>query len=508
VSAPGHVYLVGAGPWDPGLLTLRGRALLERADVVVYDYLVNPEMLASLPPKVERRCVGGPADRLDQAEINALLVELALEGRVVVRLKGGDPFVFGRGGEEADALVSAGVAFEVVPGVTAAIACAAYAGIPVTHRGFGSTLAFCTGHEATDKAESDVDYGALARMATVVFYMGARAMPHLARRLIDAGRAPTTPVALVRWATRPDQSTVETTLAACADGSAPAVEPPMIALVGDVVSLRRRIGWYERRPLHGRRVVVTRSAGQQGPLAERLRELGAEVVPFPTLDFAPPTDPSALASAVERLSTFDWVLLTSANGVDRVLDAVSAHGRDARAFGRARIACVGPATARRLAERGLVADLVPAEAVAESLFEALAAETIAGRRFALFRAEVAREVLPERLRAAGAEVEVVAAYRTVAAPVDEAIRSRIAAGDVDLVTFTASSTVQHFLSRFSPEAQARLFAQVPAVCIGPVTAQTARDAGFRVEAVADPYTVSGLLDALCGPEAFASTPRI
>jgi uroporphyrinogen III methyltransferase/synthase len=488
-------------------LTLRGRALLEQADVVVYDYLVNPETLASLPPQVERRCVGGPTDRLDQTEINALLVELALGGRVVVRLKGGDPFVFGRGGEEADALVSAGVAFEVVPGVTAAIACAAYAGIPVTHRGFGSTLAFCTGHEATDKAESDVDYGALARMATVVFYMGARAMPHLARRLIDAGRAPTTPVALVRWATRPDQSTVETTLAACAEGSAPAVEPPMIALVGEVVSLRRRIGWYERRPLHGRRVVVTRSAGQQGPLAERLRELGAEVVPFPTLDFGPPTDPSALVSADERLSTFDWVLLTSANGVDRVLDALSSRGRDARAFGRARIACVGPATARRLAERGLVADLVPREAVAEALFEALDTETIAGRRFALFRAEVAREVLPERLRAAGGEVEVVAAYRTVAAPVDEAVRTRIAAAEIDVVTFTASSTVHHFLSRFSPDTQARLFAQVPAVCIGPVTARTARDAGFRVEAVADPYTVSGLLDALCGPEAFASTSR-
>lgn len=497
MSAPGHVYLVGAGPWDPGLLTLRGQALLARADVVVHDYLANPALLEHASTRARRICVGGPGERLDQRDINALIVRLGLEGHVVVRLKGGDPFVFGRGGEEAEALVEAGVPFEVVPGVTAAIACAAYAGIPVTQRGFGSTLAFCTGHEAPDKVESDVDYAALAQMATVVFYMGARSLPAIAARLIDAGRKPETPVALIRWATRPDQRTVTTTLEACARGAAPHVEPPMIALVGDVVGLRERIGWYERRPLHGQRVVVTRSERQEGALSERLAELGAEVIAFPTIEVVPTAHTDALDDALRRLHTHDWVVFTSANGVDYALDALAMQGRDARAFGSARIACVGPSTAERLRARGLVADLVPERAVAEGLIDAFVREPLEGRRFLLLRAEVARDVLPDALTEAGASVEVVAAYRTVASTVDAGVRDRIARCEADVVTFTSSSTVRHFAARFSAAELVEVQARVVAACIGPVAAETARAAGFTVAAVADPYTVSGLVNALC-----------
>ncbi len=500
MSAPGHVYLVGAGPWDAGLLTLRGRDLIARADVVVHDYLVNPELLEHARPDAERVAVGGGRDeRLTQAEINALLVRRALEGRVVVRLKGGDPFVFGRGGEEAEALVGAGVPFEVVPGVTAAIACAAYAGIPVTHRGYGSTLAFVTGHQRADgeAATEDVDWSALARMSTVVFYMGARNLEGLARRLVEAGRAPETPVALVRWATRPDQRTVVATLADCAAVmEREALEPPLTVIVGEVVGLRDRIGWYERKPLYGLRIVVTRSQGQQGPLAGRLRELGAEVLSLPTIRFEPPADGAPLRAAIERLDSYDWVLITSANAVDFFVDALWAAGRDARALGRARLGCIGPATARRLEERGLRPDVVPEAFVAEGLLDALRTEGVAGRRVLIPRAEVAREALPDTLAAMGARVDVAPVYRTVPAEIDPAVRARVAAGEVDLVTFTSSSTVQHFCGAFGDEELARIRQGVRAACIGPVTEATARAAGFAVAASAATYTIPGLVDAL------------
>lgn len=496
--APGYVYLVGAGPWDPGLLTLRGRELLARADVIVHDYLVNPELLEHARPDAERVAVGGRGRRLSQARINALLVEQARAGSVVVRLKGGDPFVFGRGGEEAEALVQAGVPFEVVPGVTAAVACAAYAGIPVTHRGYGSTLAFVTGHQRADgEPAADIDWSALARMSTVVFYMGARNLDRLARRLRAAGRAPETPVALVRWATRPDQQTVVTTLGACAaDMERAGLEPPLTVIVGDVVSLRARIGWYERKPLHGLRVVVTRSQGQQGPLAERLRELGAEVVPLPTIRFEPPADAAPVQRAIEALGIYDWVIFTSANGVDFFLDALWGAGRDPRAFGAARVGSIGPATARRLEERGLRADVVPEAFVAEGLIEVLRAEGVGGRRVLIPRAEVAREVLPETLTELGATVDVVPVYRTVPAPIDPAIRDRVAAGDVDVVTFTASSTVHHFCRLFSDRELETVRRHVRAACIGPITEQSAREAGFEVAVSAETYTIPGLIEAL------------
>lgn len=493
--APGFVYLVGAGPWDPGLLTLRGRALLARCDTVVYDYLVNPELLGHAPDGAERIPVGRKPERLDQDRINDLLVTRARAGEVVVRLKGGDPFVFGRGGEEAEALVAAGVSFEVVPGVTAAIAGAAFAGIPVTHRGYGSTLALVTGHRAVFAAD-DVDWSALARMSTVALYMSVRRLPAIRDALIDAGRAPETPVALIRWASRPDQETVVTTLEGCAEAARDAgLEPPMTILVGEVVELRRRIGWYEQRPLWGRRVAVTRSQGQQGPLAHRLHELGAEVVPLPTIAFeAGPEAP--VAAAIARLGAYDRVIFTSANGVDYFLDALYAAGRDPRAFGAARLACIGPATARRLRARGLVADTVPETFVAEGLLDALLEEGIAGQRILIPRAAVAREILPETLRAHGAEVEVLPVYRTVQPPIDPAALARVVDGEVDLVTFTSSSTVHHFRALFDDATFAAVKGHVGAACIGPITADTAREHGLRIAVVAERYTIPGLVDAL------------
>jgi uroporphyrinogen III methyltransferase/synthase len=497
MNAPGVVYLVGAGPWAPGLLTLRGAQVLGRADVVVYDYLANPELLRHCP-RAETILVGEGPHRKTQAEINDLLVELGLAGRVVVRLKGGDPFVFGRGGEEAEALAGAGVPFEVVPGVTAAIAGAAYAGIPVTHRGFGPTLTLVTGHGKADQDPiAGVDWAAVARMSTVALYMAARNLPAIASALMAAGRSPETPVAMVRWATRVDQQTLVSTLGeAAADAERAGLAAPMTVVVGEVVRLRETIRWFERRALHGLRIVVTRSAGQSGPFVERLDDLGAECILLPTIEFAPPRDAAPLTEALGRLDTYDWVIFTSANGVDFALDALRAAGRDARAFGRARIACIGPATARRLAERGLLADRVPETFVAEALLEQFVAEGITGRRYLLLRAEVAREILPDALRAGGGAVDVVVAYRTQAAVVEPAALARIRRGEVDVLTFTASSTVRHFCDLVGPEAVAALQARVPALCIGPVTAETARDAGFRVAATAESFTIPGLVDAL------------
>lgn len=498
MSTPGTVYLVGAGPWEPGLLTLRGRELLARCDVVVYDYLANPAHLKHAP-QAEHIQVGEGPHRRRQPEIDALLVSLSRTGKTVVRLKGGDPFVFGRGGEEAMALAEAGLPYEVVPGVTAAVAGAAYAGVPVTHRDYGSTLALVTGHGRPERdALTGVDWHAVAQLSAVALYMAVRNLPSIAAALMAAGRSPETPVLLVRWATRDDQETIETTLGACTEViERLSLSPPVTVLIGEVVSLRMRLQWLERRALHGLRVAVTRSAGQQGALTDRLAELGARVTSLPTIDFAPPADPAPLQAALGALDTYDWVIFTSANGVDFALDALRSSGRDPRAFGRARIACIGPATARRLEERGLLADRVPEAYVAESLAASFVAEGVAGRRYLLLRAEVAREVLPDTLRAAGGHVDVVVAYRTVPATVAPEALARVRACDLDLLTFTASSTVRHFCDMVGEAALPAIRARVPAVCIGPVTAETAAAAGFEVAATAESYTLPGLIEALC-----------
>ena len=479
--APGIVHLVGAGPGDPGLLTVRAAEVLARAEVVVHDRLAEASLLDLAPPGAERIDVGkSPGGPIDQEGINRLLVERAMAGRTVVRLKGGDPFVFGRGGEEAAACIEAGVAFEVVPGISSAIAAPAYAGIPVTHRGLSTSFTVVTGH-SRHSVDSEIDWTSLASAGdTIIVLMGVSHRAEIAHRLVEAGRPPTTPVACVRWGTRPDQRTIRTTLQGLAEAP---LEAPVVIVIGQVAGLDLR--WFEGRPLFGRRVVVTRARAQASSLVERLTGLGAETVELPTIEIADAADGGeGLGAAADRLGTYDWVVFTSVNAVDRLFGGV----RDARAFGLARVAAVGPGTATALAGRGVVADLVPETAMAESLVEALPRASGAGRVF-LPQAADARPVLAEGLRAKGWQVDVVEAYRTVAArPSEDALA---AATKADAIAFTSSSTVTSWLALVGAGALPPVVA-----CIGPVTAATASEHGVPVTIVATEHTVDGLVDAL------------
>jgi len=493
------IYLVGSGPGDPGLFTVKGVECLERADAVVYDRLAPEALLAHAGPEAERIYVGKEPGKptMSQEEINALLVRLGREGKTVVRLKGGDPYVFGRGGEEALALVEAGLPFEVVPGVTSGIAAPAYAGIPVTHRGLSTSVALVTGHEDPTKGESDVDWKAVANGAeTLVLYMGIGRLREISAGLIAGGRASETPAAVVRWGTRPEQETVTGTLADIAEKVESAnLKPPAVTVVGDVVSLRGEgLAWYEGRPLFGKRVVVTRARAQAGDLSQKLESLGAEVLEFPTIEIRPPEDLGPLDDAIRNLDSFDWLIFTSVNGVDAFLGRLRHYGLDLRAVPRdAKIAAIGPATAGRVEAAGLSVDVVPEEYKAEGLLDALSRGDLAGKRFLIPRAKVAREVLPERLWEAGAEQVVVPpAYESVpSAEGREALEARLRGGEVDCVTFTASSTVENFVGAFGDGA-AGLLSGTRVACIGPITAQTARKHGIRVDAEAAEYTIPGL----------------
>ena len=476
------VYLVGAGPGDPGLLTVRGAELLRRAAVVVYDRLAEPSLLDLAPTDAERVDVGKePGGPVQQEEINQLLVERGRTGVEVVRLKGGDPFVLGRGGEEALALAAAGVAFEVVPGITSAVAVPAYAGIPVTHRGLSTSFTVVTGH-SRQSVDSDVDWQALATAGgTIVVLMGVAHRAEIADRLMAGGLPADTPVAGVQWGTRPEQRTVRTTLAGL---GAVALDPPVTIVIGAVAGLD--LPWFERRPLFGRRVVVTRAREQASSLVDRLRTLGADTIEVPSIVIGEPADGgAALRKAAKEVAAYDWVVFTSARAVERFLPLL----RDARGFGPARIAAIGPGTADELAARNLVADLVPEKFVAESLLDAFPPPSIEGGRVLLPRAAVARDVLPDGLRQAGWEVDVVEAYRTHQAEVPGSVLA--AAKAADAITFTSSSTVTNFLEAAGREAVPRVVA-----CIGPVTAETARTAGLTVDVEAEVHTIDGLVDAL------------
>jgi uroporphyrinogen III methyltransferase / synthase len=483
------VYLVGAGPGDPGLLTVRGLEALRRADVVVYDRLSQQSLLDLAPAGAERIDVGkAPGHvRLPQDQINALLVARGREGGTVVRLKGGDPFVFAHGGEEAAALAAAGLRFEVVPGITSAIAVPAYAGIPVTLRHSSTSVTIVTGHE--DPVYGDdgtVDWDAVARVGgTIVILMGVARIGRIATALIAGGRPPDTPVAAVQWGTRPEQRTVRATLGTIADQ---VLGTPSTIVVGDVAACD--LEWFENRPLFGRRIVVTRARAQAGALAERLSVLGAAIVEAPAIEIRDPGDGgAALADAVSGLDGYDWVVVTSPNGAERLLAAVRAAGRDARAFGRSRLAAIGPGTADALAAGNLSADLVPERFVAESLLDAFPAPPAGGGRVLLARAAVARDVLPDGLSARGWDVDVVEAYRTEPAPLDDDRAKAVAAAEI--VTFTSSSTVTALLAAVGER-------RVPPVvaAIGPVTAATAREHGLSVAVEATEHTVDGLVDAL------------
>jgi uroporphyrinogen III methyltransferase/synthase len=499
VSPSGFVSLIGAGPGDPGLLTLHGAAALAAADVVVYDYLANPALLAHARPEAEQLYVGKKASQhtMSQEEINTLLVDRAVAGQRVARLKGGDPFVFGRGGEEALALAEANVRFEVVPGVTSAVAVPAYAGIPLTHRGLSSSLAVVTGHEDPTKDDSAIDWSRLATgVDTLVFLMGVSNLPQIVKQLVAHGRPAETPVALVRWGTTPDQQTLSGTLtdivgrAQAADFKAPAV-----TVVGHVVGLRRHLQWFERLPLIGQRVLVTRTREQASVLSAGLRALGAEAIELPTILVAPPEDWKPLDQAIASLQDYGWIIFTSVNGVRFFWDRLSIAGADARALAGVKLAAIGPGTAGELAARGLRVDYVPSEYVAEAIAAGL--EGVNGQRVLLPRADIARPALADLLRDRGAEIVDVTAYRTLQPHVDpDELRDLLAR--ITVATFTSSSTVRN-LTAMTHNAGVDLptaLTSVTVACIGPVTAETARDLGLPVHVVAETHTIDGLIQAL------------
>jgi uroporphyrinogen III methyltransferase/synthase len=514
----GTVTLIGAGPGDPGLITMRGLERLRAADVIVYDRLAHPALLDYARPDAEKIYVGKASAHhaLKQPEINALLIDRAKQGRTVARLKGGDPFVFGRGGEEAEACREAGVPFEIVPGVTSAIAAPAYAGIPVTHRDAASSFAVITGHERDDRRESGErepgaaegrrNWATIAHAAdTLVFLMGVEALPEIAARLQAHGRSPETPVALVQWGTWPQQRVVTGTLATIVEAAQQAdLKPPAVCVVGEVVRLRERLRWADdpaTRPLFGKRIVVTRAREQASALSSLLREKGADPIEFPMIQIVPLPDTAELDAALRRLPAYAWVVFTSANAVPMVAARLEALGGDARAFGTAKVAAIGPATAEALRRHlGLRADFVPSEAVAESVLAEWPESDMAGKRILIPRAAEARELLPERLADMGAQVDVVPVYRAVLDGAEaDALRARLEAGEIDFVTFTSSSTVKNFAQALVGEATERLpellgTAQIAA--IGPITAETVRQFGLTPQIVAEEHTIPGLVTAL------------
>ena len=496
------VYLVGAGPGDAGLLTLRGAELLGRADVVVYDALVNPDLLR-LVPKAAEIIYGGKRAKdhaISQPELNQLLITKAREGKTVVRLKGGDPYVFGRGGEEAEQLADAGVAFEVVPGVSSFVAVPNYAGVPLTHRDFSSRLTLITGHEDPSKEPATIDWPQVARTpGTKVIMMGTDRIGQIAETLIHHGMEPATPVAMVRWGTTGHQKSIEGTLATIAKVAAGNhIGPPTVAVIGEVVKLRPKLNWFERRPLFGQSVVVTRTREQAGQLSRQLQDLGAEVLEVPTIRIEPPTSKKEIIDALLELNSYDWLVFTSPNGVTTFFDYFFKQFHDMRDIGGARIAAVGPATARKLKELHLQVDLMPEEALASSIGEAFAEyESIENLKMCLLRAEVANRELPAALEEMGAIVDDIPVYRTVPEQEDPSgAAARLLESGADWITFTSGSTVEHFHARFSLPDFIKKFPRTRLASIGPETSKVLATLGLKPTIEARPHTIDGLLDAL------------
>ncbi len=481
----GKVYLVGAGPGDPGLITVRGRELLMEAEALVYDYLANPTLVALSPDSCERIYVGkkGGDHTMRQEEINALLVSLAQDGKSVVRLKGGDPFVFGRGGEEALELVKNGIAFEVVPGITAGVAAPAYAGIPLTHRGLAASALLVTGHEAAGKTESDIDWEGIARSkTTIAFYMGVKNLGSITTKLIECGRDPNTPTALVRWGTLPRQETLTGTLGDISERAEKAgFRAPAVCIVGEVVGLRGDLRWFDTRPLHGKRIIVTRSRSSRSSFAEALRRAGADVVEFPTISIEPVGD-QGLHVELFPDTEYDWYMFTSQNAVCRYFEELSEAGKDSRSLAGARIACVGAATANELLTHGIRADVIPERRTSEGLLEKLDRmdADFSKARVCFPCSEIASDTIPEGLSRRGAEVHRIAVYRTVRPEYAPREIESVFDPKPDLVTFTSSSTVDNLVSALKDAGREDLQDLVVGAAIGPSTAATARGYGIRL----------------------------
>jgi uroporphyrinogen III methyltransferase/synthase len=498
----GMVYLVGAGPGDAGLLTLRGAELLRRADVVVYDVLVNPELLRFAPATAERICRGkqASADALSQEQLNTLVIDRARQGQCVVRLKGGDPYIFGRGGEEAEELAAAGIPFEVVPGVSSVVAGPNYAGIPLTHREYCSSFTVFTGHEDPDGGETALHYDQIARIpGTKVVLMGMKRLREWAGSLVAHGMAPDTPVAMIRHATTGRQQSIAGTLATIAAlAEENKFSPPVVTIIGDVVRLRGKLNWFERRPLFGQRVVVTRAREQAGRLAETLAELGAEVIEIPTIKVAPPTRKREIVDALLELNAYDWLVFTSPNGVTAFFEYFFKRFHDLRDLGGARIAAVGPATAAKLRELHLQVDLMPEEALAVEIAAAFAKfESIENLKLCLLRAEVANPELPEALEALGAIVDDISCYRTIAETEDPTGgAANLLETGADWIVFTSGSTVQHFHARFNLPHLVKAFPRIKLATIGPETTKALTALGLPPAVEAKEHTVDGLVAAL------------
>jgi uroporphyrinogen III methyltransferase / synthase len=498
----GMVYLVGAGPGDAGLLTLRGAELLGRADVVVYDALVNPELLR-LAPKSAEIIFGGKRARehaIPQKELNQLLIEKSRAGKTVVRLKGGDPYVFGRGGEEAEQLADANVPFEVVPGVSSFVAVPNYAGVPLTHRDFCSRLTLITGHEDPAKEASSIDWAQVAKTpGTQVIMMGTDRIGQIAAVLVGHGMSPATPIAMIRWGTTGHQQSIEGTLATIAEvAEKENIGPPTVAVIGEVVKLRNKLNWFERRALFRQRIVVTRTREQASQLSRQLLEHGAEVLEVPTIKIEPPTHRDEIVDALLELNAYDWLVFTSPNGVTTFFEYFFKRFHDMRDIGGARIAAVGPATANKLKELHLQVDLMPDEALAANIAEAFADfESIENLKICLLRAEVANRELPDALEALGAIVDDIGCYRTVPETEDPmGTAARLLEEGADWVTFTSSSTVEHFHARFDLPALLERFPQMKLASIGPETSKVLAALNLEPTVEAKHHTIDGLVEAL------------
>ncbi len=514
----GTVYLIGAGPGDPGLITVRGANLLKTCDVLVYDRLAHPSLLDYAKPNAEQIYVGKSSAHhsMKQPDINALLVEKAKQGLSVARLKGGDPLVFGRGGEEAEYCRENDVAFEIVPGITSAIAAPAYAGIPVTHRDAASSFCVITGHERDDRGEAGTrtageaeqrrNWQHIAHAAdTLIFLMGVEALPEITTRLTEHGRNPETPVALVQWGTWTRQKVVTGTLATISEEVKRAnLTPPAVCVVGEVVNLRERLQWFDNaatRPLFGKKIVVTRAREQASSLSELLRSRGAEPIEFPVIKIEPIAETEAIDLALKNLSQYAWVIFTSTNTVPILAQRLESLNLDARAFGNAKIAAIGPATAEAIREQlGIRADFVPTEAVAEAVLAEFPDNDLTGKRVLIPRAKEARELLPEQLTERGAIVDVIPVYETVFDSSSvESLRNALAAGEIDVLTFTASSTVHNFVKALTEDSEKSLadwIGNADVAAIGPVTADTLRDYGLEPQLVAEEHTIPGLVAAI------------
>ena len=503
----GKVYLVGAGPGDPGLITMRGRYLLEKAEVLVYDYLASKRLLRYVPANarfVYAGKRGGVKHTHTQEEINQMLVDFALEGKTVVRLKGGDPFIFGRGGEEVETLARNNIEFEVVPGVTSATAAATYAGIPITHRGYTASVAFITGHEDPTKESSNIDWSKIATgIGTIVVYMGIKNLPNIVSNLIDHGRSPDTPVAVVRWASTPEQKSVVGTLATIANIVADAgIKPPALIVIGEVVNLRDTIDWFEKRELFGKRIIVTRTREQASELVASLEENGASCYECATINIEPVEDYYILDEAIERIDEYHWLLFTSLNGVKYFFRRLFEKGLDARDLKGPDIGVVGKSTADLLLEYGINADLIPPVFTGEGLAESLLDQGVEGRNVLIPRAVEGRELLPETLRGGGAQVTIAPIYQNV--PPEgrrEELRAELESGEVDMVTFTSSSTVRNFLTMVDAADQEeleRLMTGVSIAAIGPITAKTVSDSGLKVDVQPERHTIEAMVEEIIG----------